>query len=160
MFAFKKCVLWCPWPRSWSWWVLSATSGPVTKSVVLARCMGPGHPRVGASRPTSSGTSTTAFAADPLGTTSTCTQLPRTSRCLQLQSISALVLDVPFRGSRHDEPASAKTPVASWTSRWATWPGPPSDRENGLLSDRDQHFAVRLAFGRPIKQAVITKILQ
>lgn len=106
VYAFKKCARWCRWPKCWSCWVLLATSGPATKSVVLAQSMPRRGSRAEASRPTSRGMSTSAFAADQRGTSSTSTQLPRTSPCMQLPSISALVLDVPFRGSKGAEPAA------------------------------------------------------
>jgi hypothetical protein len=110
---FKKCVRSFPWLKCWTCWGLSVTSDHATKSGVLAQCMARRRPRAGASRPTSRGMFTSAFDADRQGTTSISTQPQPTSRCLQLQSICVLVLELQFRGSKRNEPAAASwRPVA------------------------------------------------
>jgi hypothetical protein len=92
-YDFKKCVRSFPWLRCWICWGLSVTSDPVTKCGVLARCMARRRRRAEASRPTSRGMFIGAFDADRQGTTSISTQLPPTSRCLQLQLIYVLALE-------------------------------------------------------------------
>jgi len=85
----------------------------VTKCEVLARRMARRRPSPEASRPTSRGMFTTVFDADRQGTTSISTRLLPTNRCLQLQSICALALELLFRGSKRNEPAAASwRPVA------------------------------------------------
>ena len=89
----KKCDRSFPWLRCWIYWGLSVTSDHVTKCGVLAQCMARCRRRAEASRPTSRGMFISAFDADRRGTTSISTQLPPTSRCLQLQLIYVLALE-------------------------------------------------------------------